>query len=133
VSNFSNYVFVLDDARRPLSPCSPARARQLLREGKAAVFRRYPFTIILKREIDDAKPMPVTVKIDPGSRTTGSGSSSASPLGGNKTGQLVCYITRTTHLLTGRANKINSLVICLYRGRKRQLPHSYHRNRNWRA
>jgi 5-methylcytosine-specific restriction endonuclease McrA len=67
----SNFVFVLDDARRPLSPCSPARARQLLRDGKAAVFRRYPFTIILKREIADATPMPVTVKIDPGSRTTG--------------------------------------------------------------
>src|SRR5215831_17993430 len=29
-----------------------------------------------------------------------SGSSSASPYGGIKTGQLVCYITRTTHLLT---------------------------------
>jgi 5-methylcytosine-specific restriction endonuclease McrA len=67
----TNFVFVLDDARRPLSPCSPARARQLLREGKAAVFRRYPFTIILKREITGAKPMPVTVKIDPGSKTTG--------------------------------------------------------------
>jgi hypothetical protein len=28
-------------------PCHPARARELLREGKAAVFRRFPFTIIL--------------------------------------------------------------------------------------
>jgi 5-methylcytosine-specific restriction endonuclease McrA len=67
----SNFVFVLDDARRPLSPCSQARARKLLRDGKAAVFRRHPFTIILKREVADAQPTPVTVKIDPGSRTTG--------------------------------------------------------------
>lgn len=67
----SNYVFVLDGGRQPLSPTSPARARQLLRDGKAAVFRRYPFTIILKRKVPDAKPAPVEVKIDPGSKTTG--------------------------------------------------------------
>ncbi|WP_037371366.1 RNA-guided endonuclease IscB [Salipiger mucosus] len=67
----SNYVLVLDDGRRPLSPTSPARARQLLRDGKAAVFRRYPFTIILKRKVPDAEPAPVEVKIDPGSKVTG--------------------------------------------------------------
>src|SRR5690606_27363916 len=63
-------VLVLDRNREPLMPCHPARARQLLREGKAAVFRRYPFTIILKgREGGDAQP--VVFKADPGSRTTG--------------------------------------------------------------
>jgi 5-methylcytosine-specific restriction endonuclease McrA len=35
------------------------------------VWRRYPFTIILKRAIPDAQPEPLRVKIDPGSRTTG--------------------------------------------------------------
>ena len=49
-----SHVFVLDTEKRPLSPCHPARARKLLTEGKAAVFRRYPFTIILKRVATDA-------------------------------------------------------------------------------
>ncbi|NLJ25518.1 MAG: HNH endonuclease, partial [Firmicutes bacterium] len=64
-------VFVLDTKKRPLQPCHPARARQLLRDGKAAVFRRYPFTIILKREVPDVAPSSLRLKIDPGSRVTG--------------------------------------------------------------
>lgn len=63
-------VFVLDTNRKPLSPCHPARARELLRTGKAAVFRRVPFTIILKYAPIEG-PTEVRVKIDPGSRTTG--------------------------------------------------------------
>jgi 5-methylcytosine-specific restriction endonuclease McrA len=67
----SNLVFVLDTNKNVLDPCHPARARELLRKGKAAVFRRYPFTIILKREVPDAQPKECQVKIDPGSKTTG--------------------------------------------------------------
>jgi 5-methylcytosine-specific restriction endonuclease McrA len=67
----SNFVFVLDSDRRPLSPCHPARARELLRRGKAAVFRRFPFTIILKRTVLDAHPQPCQLKLDPGSKVTG--------------------------------------------------------------
>lgn len=63
-------VLVLDTNRRPLSPCHPARARELLRKGKAAVFRRVPFTIILKY-VPKGEPTPVRIKLDPGSRTTG--------------------------------------------------------------
>ena len=66
-----NSVFVLDTDKKPLTPCSPARARQFLRDGKAAVFRRYPFTIILKVAMPNAIVKPLTVKIDPGSRHTG--------------------------------------------------------------
>lgn len=66
-----NCVFVLDTARRPLSPCRPAQARRLLRDGKAAVLRRYPFTIILKEEKPQADPKPLALKIDPGSRVSG--------------------------------------------------------------
>jgi len=63
-------VLVLDNKKQPLMPCLPARARKLLSTGKAAVFRRYPFTIILKyRTGGDTQPM--EVKIDPGSKTTG--------------------------------------------------------------
>jgi 5-methylcytosine-specific restriction endonuclease McrA len=63
--------FVLDTERTPLSPCHPARARKLLSEGKAAVWRRYPFTIILKRAVSEVQPAPLRLKIDPGSKTTG--------------------------------------------------------------
>jgi hypothetical protein len=45
-----NYVFVLDTRKIPLSPCKPSTARRLLELGKAAVFRQFPFTIILKKE-----------------------------------------------------------------------------------
>ncbi len=39
-----NAVFVLSNTKTPLMPTSPRRARLLLSGGKAAVFRRYPFT-----------------------------------------------------------------------------------------
>jgi len=64
-------IFVLDTAQRPLAPCHPARARRVLTAGKAAVWRRYPFTIMLKREAPEAQSAPLRVKIDPGSRSTG--------------------------------------------------------------
>ena len=41
------HVLVVDKNQKPLMPCRLARARILLDKGKAAVFRRYPFTIIL--------------------------------------------------------------------------------------
>ncbi|MCP4353965.1 MAG: HNH endonuclease, partial [Desulfobacterales bacterium] len=63
-------VFVLDTDGKPLNPCRPSRARQLLKRGKAAVFRRFPFTIILKYKVDKV-PEPLRVKTDPGSRKTG--------------------------------------------------------------
>ncbi|MBP5977326.1 RRXRR domain-containing protein [Brasilonema sp. CT11] len=65
-----NYVFVLDTNQKPLSPCRPVTARKLLNTNKAAVFRRYPFTIILKKEVTDT-PEPIALKLDPGSKTTG--------------------------------------------------------------
>lgn len=65
-----NHVLVLDKNRRPLMPCNPARARMLLRKGCAAVFRRFPFTIIL-REREGGSTQPSQVKLDHGSKTTG--------------------------------------------------------------
>jgi 5-methylcytosine-specific restriction endonuclease McrA len=63
-------VFVLDKNRQPLMPCHPARARELLKLGKASVFKRFPFTIILKnREGGDKQA--VSLKVDPGSKETG--------------------------------------------------------------
>ena len=64
-------VFVLDTNKQPLAPTHPARARVLLTSGKAAVYRHYPFTVILKRAVEQVEVQPLRVKIDPGSKTTG--------------------------------------------------------------
>lgn len=65
-------VFVLDQNRQPLDPCHPARARELLKSGRASVLRRYPFTIILSdRTVEESETHPYRLKIDPGSKTTG--------------------------------------------------------------
>lgn len=66
----SNYVFVIDTDKHPCNPVHPAQARLLLNQKKAAVFRRYPFTIILK-EKQNVEIKPLTLKIDPGSQATG--------------------------------------------------------------
>jgi 5-methylcytosine-specific restriction endonuclease McrA len=66
----SNFVFVLDTEKLPLNPVQPGQARRLLSTGKAAVFRKYPFTIILKVAATTT-PKSITLKIDPGSKTTG--------------------------------------------------------------
>ncbi len=64
-------VFVLDTNKQPLNPVHPGRARMLLSLGKAAVFRRYPFTLILKEEVLTPTVEPLRIKIDPGAKTTG--------------------------------------------------------------
>jgi 5-methylcytosine-specific restriction endonuclease McrA len=61
---------MLDTNFRQLNPVHPGEARKLLSAGKAAVYRRYPFTIILKRAVKTPVE-PLRVKIDPGSETTG--------------------------------------------------------------
>jgi 5-methylcytosine-specific restriction endonuclease McrA len=45
-------------------------ARKLLTAGKAAVFRRFPFTIILKKVVTVTIES-ISLKLDPGSKTTG--------------------------------------------------------------
>lgn len=66
----SNFVLVLDSNKKPLTPCKPSVARKLLTANKAAVFRMFPFTIVLKKEVSDT-PQAITLKLDPGSQTTG--------------------------------------------------------------
>lgn len=51
-------------------PCHPARARRLLKEGRASVFRRQPFTIIA-HDRDSGETQPLELRLDPGSKTTG--------------------------------------------------------------
>jgi 5-methylcytosine-specific restriction endonuclease McrA len=71
-------VFVLDTRYRPLNPIHPSLARQLLRNKKAAVYRRFPFTIILIRAVSrreesrpDSPVLPLRLKLDPGAKITG--------------------------------------------------------------
>ncbi|MEK4233044.1 RNA-guided endonuclease IscB [Anoxybacillus sp. FSL W8-0703] len=65
-------VFVLDTNKRPLAPCHEAVARKLLKQGKAAIYRRFPFTIILKKSVDESEiKATYRLKIDYGSRHTG--------------------------------------------------------------
>jgi 5-methylcytosine-specific restriction endonuclease McrA len=65
-------VFVLDKNLNPLDPCHPARARELLQKGRAKVFKRYPFTIVMQdRTVEESTVHPHRIKIDPGSKTTG--------------------------------------------------------------
>ena len=66
-----NYVFVIDQNKQALNPIPPARARELLTKQKAAVFRMYPFTIILKHVVGNPSPKPLIIKLDPGSKFTG--------------------------------------------------------------
>jgi 5-methylcytosine-specific restriction endonuclease McrA len=65
------YVFVVDTNRKPLNPVHPGEARYLLNAGKAAVLKKYPFTLILKYPVETQEVQPLRVKIDPGSKTTG--------------------------------------------------------------
>ncbi len=64
-------VFIIDSEKRPLDPIHPAQARQLLRNKKAAVFRRFPFTLILKESRPDAPVQSLRLKIDSGAKYTG--------------------------------------------------------------
>lgn len=65
-------VFVLDKDLQPLDPTHPARARELLNKGRAKVFKRYPFTIVLQdRTVEESVTHPHRIKIDPGSKVTG--------------------------------------------------------------
>lgn len=65
-------VFVLNKNKKPLSPCNEAVARKLLKENKAIIHKRYPFTIRLKelKQIENSN-QEYRLKIDYGSRYTG--------------------------------------------------------------
>ena len=66
-------VAVIDTEKKPLEPCHPAAARRLLKRGEAAIWRKYPFTIILKKAVPKVEIITklYTLSWDPGSRTSG--------------------------------------------------------------
>lgn len=64
-------VYVINQNGNPLMPCKPSKARKLLRDGKAKVIHREPFTIKLKW-LATEYTQPLTLGIDSGSKTIGS-------------------------------------------------------------
>lgn len=64
------YVFVLNMRGEPLMPTSPRKARLLLKEGKAKVVKRNPFTIQLKYATGENK-QPIKLALDPGYKNVG--------------------------------------------------------------
>lgn len=63
-------VYVLNVDGNPLMPCKSAKARHLLRDGKAKVVKREPFTIKLLFECDNIT-QPITLGVDAGSKHIG--------------------------------------------------------------
>jgi 5-methylcytosine-specific restriction endonuclease McrA len=63
-------VLVVDKHKKPLMPCSPARARELLKKGRAKVYRRFPFTIIIV-DREGGETQEIQFKVDPGAKTSG--------------------------------------------------------------
>jgi hypothetical protein len=53
-----SHVFVIDQEKRPLDPIHPGRARKLLSSGQAAVYRKFPFVLILKRQACESEERP---------------------------------------------------------------------------
>ncbi|OKH35068.1 HNH endonuclease [Calothrix sp. HK-06] len=66
----TNYVFLLNADKSPLGMIHPARARELQDKKKAAVFRRYPYVLILRNQVNSVIKACI-LKIDPGSKWTG--------------------------------------------------------------
>ena len=64
-------VLVVDKHKKPCNTISEAYARRLLFKKQAVIHKRFPFTIRLKNDNAVLKDRSYTVKIDPGSRTTG--------------------------------------------------------------
>jgi 5-methylcytosine-specific restriction endonuclease McrA len=64
-------VFLIDSNHKPLNPIHPAQARQFLRNGKAAIYKQFPFTLILKDSCIEVEVKPLRLKIDPGAKFTG--------------------------------------------------------------
>jgi len=107
-------IFVLDTNLRQLNLVHPGEARRLLASGKAAVYRRYPFTIVLKKVVS-APIDPLRVKIDPGSKTTGMA------VVNDQTGEVV-FAAELSH----RGDKIKSALDerrAIRRGRRNRKTH----------
>lgn len=67
-----NVVYVLDQTKQPLMPCSGVIARLLLKQGKAKVAKKTPFTIQLLYKTDTTYTQSLVHGVDSGSTVMGS-------------------------------------------------------------
>src|SRR5271157_3294531 len=105
--------FVLSKDGNPLMPCSNARARILIRKGRAKVYRLFPFTIqLIDRISGDVQP--VAIKFDPGANTSGVAlvREHADP-----TKQTVLHLAEITH--RGQAIRQHMSTRAMFRRRRR--------------
>lgn len=63
-------VFVINQRKEPLMPCSPRKARLLLKHGKARVVKRTPFTIQLTTATGESK-QDISLGVDAGYKHIG--------------------------------------------------------------
>ena len=106
--------FVLSNAGHPLMPCSNARARILIRKGRARVYRLFPFTIqLIDRASGDIQP--VAIKLDPGANTTGVAIVRKDP--NDSTRQSVLHLAEITH--RGNAIRKHMIKRAMFRRRRR--------------
>jgi len=122
-------VFVLDRKQAPLMPCSEKRARKLLASGRARVHRLVPFTIrLVDRKAADCAFQTITIKLDPGSKTTGIALVRDSTALDAATGE-VATATNVLNLfeLAHRGRQINEALTARRQMRRRRRGHLRYR------
>ena len=106
--------FVLSKEGNPLMPCSNARARILIRKGRAKVYRLFPFTIqLIDRVSGDVQP--VAIKFDPGANTTGMAIVRHDPKDPSR--QTVLHLAEITH--RGQSIRKRMIQRAMFRRRRR--------------
>ena len=63
-------VFVINQRKKPLMPCTQQKARKLLKSGKAKIYKREPFTIQLLVQTGESK-QEINLGVDAGSKFVG--------------------------------------------------------------
>ena len=63
-------VFVINQRKEPLMPCAQQKARKLLKNGKAKIYKREPFTIQLLVQTGESKQK-INLGVDAGSKFVG--------------------------------------------------------------
>src|SRR5260370_20668297 len=95
-------------------PCSNARARIMVRNGRAKVYRLFPFTIqFIDRVSGDVQP--VAIKFDPGANTTRVAIVREEPE--DPTKQSVLHLAEITH--RGQAIRKHMIQRAMFRRRRR--------------
>ena len=101
-------------------PCSNARARILIRKGRAKVYRLFPFTIQLIDRVS-GELQPVAIKFDPGANTTGVAIVRKDPE--DPTKQTVLHLAEITH--RGQAIRKHMIQRAIFRRRRRTANFRY--------